>query len=199
MVAGRAADGPLGRSGLSGLLDHAAVFPGGARRTATATAAQGGQSFSVACSEGQARLSGSRTEGYQALRCPECGEGVFVLLRSPAPRTVPRPRRLPLRSGGRRSMRSGAKSSESTPPACSRRTRKPHPRPDDEIEWVDEVPSTPAVAWRKPRKTWPRREIAARPTRPQTAPKPSQISANDRNPQPEPAIVAPDRTPRDDR
>src|SRR5581483_434348 len=42
------------------------------------------QSFQVACSEGH-RLRGERTEGYQALRCPSCGEGVFVLPRSPLP------------------------------------------------------------------------------------------------------------------
>lgn len=42
------------------------------------------QSFSVRCPEGH-RVSGVRTEGYQALRCPTCGEGVFVLPRSPLP------------------------------------------------------------------------------------------------------------------
>ena len=42
------------------------------------------QAFHVACSEGH-RLQGQRTEGYQALRCPTCGEGIFVLPRSPLP------------------------------------------------------------------------------------------------------------------
>jgi hypothetical protein len=42
------------------------------------------QSYSVACAEGH-RLHGRRTEGYQALRCPTCGEGIFVLPRSPLP------------------------------------------------------------------------------------------------------------------
>ncbi len=42
------------------------------------------QSFSVSCVQGH-RLRGQRTEGYQALRCPTCGEGIFVLPRSPLP------------------------------------------------------------------------------------------------------------------
>jgi len=42
------------------------------------------QSYSVACAEGH-RLTGQRTEGYQALRCPTCGDGIFVLPRSPLP------------------------------------------------------------------------------------------------------------------
>ncbi len=42
------------------------------------------QYFQVSCAEGHV-LQGLRTEGYQALRCPECGEGIFVLPRSPLP------------------------------------------------------------------------------------------------------------------
>jgi hypothetical protein len=42
------------------------------------------QSYNVACSEGH-RLRGERTVGYQALRCPTCGEGIFILPRSPLP------------------------------------------------------------------------------------------------------------------
>ncbi|SIN80501.1 hypothetical protein SAMN05444166_0970 [Singulisphaera sp. GP187] len=45
------------------------------------------QYYSVACPEGH-RLRGERTEGYQALRCPTCGEGIFVLPRSPLPEPV---------------------------------------------------------------------------------------------------------------
>ena len=40
--------------------------------------------YNVACANGH-RLRGHRTEGYQALRCPTCGEAVFVLPRSPLP------------------------------------------------------------------------------------------------------------------
>jgi hypothetical protein len=42
------------------------------------------QFFIVHCVEGHP-IRGRRTEGYQALRCPECGDGVFVLPRSPLP------------------------------------------------------------------------------------------------------------------
>ena len=40
--------------------------------------------YNVACANGH-RLRGERTEGYQALRCPSCGEAVFILPRSPLP------------------------------------------------------------------------------------------------------------------
>jgi hypothetical protein len=46
------------------------------------------QHFNVTCASGH-RVRGERTEGYQALRCPACGEGVFVLPRSPLPEPVP--------------------------------------------------------------------------------------------------------------
>ncbi|MHC5542309.1 TFIIB-type zinc ribbon-containing protein, partial [Singulisphaera rosea] len=45
------------------------------------------QYYSVTCPEGH-RLRGERTEGYQALRCPTCGEGMFVLPKSPLPEPV---------------------------------------------------------------------------------------------------------------
>ncbi len=48
------------------------------------------QYFNVACAAGH-RVRGERTEGYQALRCPACGEGVFVLPRSPLPEPDPPP------------------------------------------------------------------------------------------------------------
>ena len=54
------------------------------------------QYFNVACSSGH-RVRGERTEGYQALRCPACGEGVFVLPRSPLPEPA-----APARSAGSR-------------------------------------------------------------------------------------------------
>ena len=46
------------------------------------------QHFNVRCASGH-RVRGERTEGYQALRCPACGEGVFVLPRSPLPLPPP--------------------------------------------------------------------------------------------------------------
>ena len=42
------------------------------------------QYYRVPCPLGHV-LEGQRTEGYQALRCPTCGGGVFVLPRSPLP------------------------------------------------------------------------------------------------------------------
>jgi hypothetical protein len=42
------------------------------------------QYYNVTCPEGHP-LRGQRTEGYQAIRCPTCGEGIFVLPRSPLP------------------------------------------------------------------------------------------------------------------
>ena len=45
------------------------------------------QYYSVVCPLGH-RLRGQRTGGYQALRCPSCGEGIFVLPASPLPEPV---------------------------------------------------------------------------------------------------------------
>src|SRR5262249_47889976 len=42
------------------------------------------QYYQVFCAEGHV-IRGERTEGYQALRCPHCGDGIFVLPRSPLP------------------------------------------------------------------------------------------------------------------
>lgn len=47
------------------------------------------QFYNVVCPAGH-RVRGQRTEGYQALRCPACGEGVFVLPASPLPDPGPR-------------------------------------------------------------------------------------------------------------
>jgi hypothetical protein len=55
------------------------------------------QYYGVHCPEGHL-LRGARTEGYQAIRCPTCGEGVFILPRSPLPDppappgAIPKPR-----------------------------------------------------------------------------------------------------------
>ena len=60
---------------MGGLLNHAKKF---LRGVAASTPVMRSQTYSVACPEGH-RLTGIRTEGYQALRCPTCGEGIFVL------------------------------------------------------------------------------------------------------------------------
>lgn len=75
------------------------------------------QFYRVACPAGHV-LRGPRTEGYQALRCPGCGEGLFVLPRSPLPE----------------------------PPAPADRPRRRGPAPgeqeDEPIRWIE----PPAVA-----------------------------------------------------
>ena len=74
------------------------------------------QRFSVICPLGH-RLTGQRTEGYQALRCPACGEGVFVLPASPLPEPVAPPRPAPARTAvtGRAGSTKGRSSSGTTP------------------------------------------------------------------------------------
>jgi DNA-directed RNA polymerase subunit RPC12/RpoP len=59
------------------------------------------QYFNVTCGSGH-RVRGERTEGYQALRCPACGDGVFVLPRSPLPEPA-----APARSTASRGARRG--------------------------------------------------------------------------------------------
>ena len=51
------------------------------------------QYYRAGCPRGHV-LRGERTEGYQALRCPTCGEGVFVLPRSPLPEPPELPRHI---------------------------------------------------------------------------------------------------------
>lgn len=45
------------------------------------------QHYGVVCPNGH-RLRGTRTEGYQAIRCPACNAGVFILASSPLPNPV---------------------------------------------------------------------------------------------------------------
>jgi tetratricopeptide (TPR) repeat protein len=62
-------------------------FLGRARKAVKgwAPAEPAGPQFYVVTCPGGHRLRGQRTDGYQALRCPTCGAGVFVLPRSPLP------------------------------------------------------------------------------------------------------------------
>jgi len=55
------------------------------------------QYYNVVCPLGH-RVRGQRTEGYQALRCPACGEGVFVLPLSPLPEPIAPERSAPRRA-----------------------------------------------------------------------------------------------------
>jgi hypothetical protein len=140
---------------VGGLLDGARNFFRGFSPSMLARS----QRFSVLCPEGH-RLAGLRTEGYQALRCPTCGEGVFVLPRSP----LPEPAGASERSAGRLSP-SGPVEVNEEPIALT----DPVPPPEgwgagdaaeagDEIEWLDEpgeaAPPPPAAAPVAPR-AWP--------------------------------------------
>ena len=71
------------------------------------------QFYRVECGEGHV-LRGPRTEGYQAIRCPGCGEGLFVLPRSPLP--------------------------EPPSPPSEKARKRPSQDADEPIQWV-EVPN----------------------------------------------------------
>jgi len=105
------------------------------------------QPFNVACSGGH-RLQGQRTEGYQALRCPTCGEGVFVLPRSPLPDPpaavgVPRSR---VASAIEANYEDEPIALTDPIPIDSPGSFEPVDAPGDgeaEIDWVDETPPAP--------------------------------------------------------
>ena len=101
------------------------------------------QFYSVACSEGH-RLQGRRTEGYQALRCPTCGEGIFVLPRSP----LPEPTAPELSSRSRIAAAVEEAFPEDDPhvltdPLDSMATATRGEQPEAEIDWIDEVTTEP--------------------------------------------------------
>jgi hypothetical protein len=95
------------------------------------------QAYSVACPEGHV-LRGHRTEGYQALRCPGCGEGVFILPCSPLPEP-PAPSVDPAR---RRAAATLAAAAEDGPIPLT----DPPPQPegdDSEVDWLDPGSAAP--------------------------------------------------------
>lgn len=92
------------------------------------------QPFNVVCSEGH-RLSGQRTSGYQALRCPSCGDGIFVLPRSPLPEP-PQPTSPP-----RARQATVAASFEPDPrPIALTDPVMAGESPEGEVVWLDESP-----------------------------------------------------------
>ncbi len=100
------------------------------------------QYYNAACSEGH-RLQGRRTEGYQALRCPTCGEGIFVLPRSPLPEP-PEPA-TPARSRVAAAVEEAYVEDDPhalTDPVASFEAPD---QPEAEIDWVDEIPTEPEV------------------------------------------------------
>ena len=107
--------------------------------------------FNVRCVSGH-RVRGERTEGYQALRCPACGEGVFVLPRSPLPYPSP-----PKRAEGTKSGRQFDRMVDDDPVELSDPASvsvdlggDEHVAADADIVWDDAlpepVPATPVVA-----------------------------------------------------
>jgi DNA-directed RNA polymerase subunit RPC12/RpoP len=102
------------------------------------------QSYSVACAEGH-RLHGQRTEGYQALRCPTCGEGIFVLPRSPLPEppapASPSPSRVA--AAFEAFPEDDPLVLTDPPPSMGAVTQADLDEPEAEIDWVDEVPTEP--------------------------------------------------------
>jgi hypothetical protein len=100
------------------------------------------QAYRVVCPEGHI-LSGQRTEGYQALRCPACGEGVFVLPRSPLP--LP-PAPVAQRARRRRAVQPVAEGPIELMDAPAE-VELAQPQVEVEIQWEeDEQPARPAPA-----------------------------------------------------
>lgn len=94
------------------------------------------QTYCVACPKGHV-LRGHRTEGHQALRCPGCGEEVFILPRNPLPEP-PAPSIDPAR---RRAAATLAATVEEGPIPLT----DPPPRgeTDSEIDWLDPESADP--------------------------------------------------------
>lgn len=136
-----------------GLLDRAKRMMQGGPAAATSRV----QSYRVACPEGHV-LHGHRTEGYQALRCPECNAGIFVLPRSPLPEPVAPKSAAPARRRAEPAMADDLVLADPPSPAEIARARAEHAasrgpapveppvaEPDAEIEWVDEVEEYPGA------------------------------------------------------
>lgn len=125
------------------------------------------QRFSVLCPLGH-RLTGQRTEGYQALRCPACGEGVFVLPASPLPEPLAPPRAAPARTAvsGRTTIPEGPVELKDNAQVTVDYAEPGDLADDVEIVWDDEpVTDRADSAAERERDAAP-----ARPSRPATTP-----------------------------
>ncbi|MFO0893041.1 MAG: hypothetical protein U0790_28380 [Isosphaeraceae bacterium] len=104
------------------------------------------QYYSVVCPQGH-RVRGQRTEGYQALRCPACGEGVFVLPSSPLPEPEPPPKSASRRAPVRRPVVEDAPLELKDPDEVTVDVADRLNRPSEaEIEWDDDATETPPPA-----------------------------------------------------
>jgi hypothetical protein len=142
------------------------------------------QSFSVSCAQGH-RLHGQRTEGYQALRCPTCGEGIFVLPRSPLPEP-------PVPASSARSRVEAAVEAfpEDEPlvltdPLPSGSTMVDDDVPEAEIDWVDEAAPPPETS----RPATPARKPISDPARKPARPPSPAPKARTKPPEPAPPPV----------
>ena len=118
---------------LGGLLANARKFFQGLGPT-TPSARQG---YRIVCHCGQ-RLSGDRTTSYQALRCPSCGGGLFVLPRSP----LPEPEGSSTVTEARAATRSAPSPRiDESPIALKEFVAKGNPEAtEDEVEWDEDDP-----------------------------------------------------------
>ena len=120
------------------------------------------QYYRVSCPLGHP-LRGVRTEGYQAIRCPNCGEGVFILPRSPLPMPPAPPKpKLEHASAPPPDIDDEPLSLSDAPPQDV--------APDVDIPWQDEVearaePEQPPAH----RELSPVDQAASRPARPRPA------------------------------
>ena len=134
------------------------------------------QPFAVRCPEGH-RLTGVRTEGYQALRCPTCGEGVFVLPRSPLPEpTAPHGTVRATRVRPEPVDESPIALRDDWPTAPDADAAAVPEQADGEIEWVDETedppPPAPGLANRGDPAEFAAEEIATAAARPRPKARP---------------------------
>ncbi len=155
--------------------------------------------YEVVCPDGHT-LMGLRSSAYQALRCPECGNGVFVLPRSPLPEP-PRPTAKPVREAAVSARPASTPANDDDAPIDYREApaQVAQGSPPLEIVWDDQLPASAGHSlddreipeeYRKPQ---PPREARPRPVpRPAATPSPEQVSnppRSRRRPRPDPATV----------
>ncbi|WP_337177788.1 hypothetical protein [Paludisphaera sp.] len=122
------------------------------------------QYYNVLCPMGH-RVRGQRTEGYQALRCPACGEGVFVLpasaLPDPGPRVASPVSRRPAGSfassmpveEGPIELEDAVEATVDVAGPASRPTR------EIEIPWEDDADAAPRPEPRRPTRPRPASDV----------------------------------------
>ena len=129
----------MGATTLGGLLAGARKFFQGLAPSGESPS----QPYRIVCHCGQ-KLSGDRTTSYQALRCPNCGGGLFVLPKSPLPEPAPAS---PGATDARAAAPRKSKRVDDAPVALRDFVAKPepsYPPADDEIQWDDEIPADQA-------------------------------------------------------